>query len=457
MKISAKQSKNPCKKYLTHQRFFTLLTPSLKSGANDALSPLSKMASVNVAELSDSELRKKIKELGKDAGPITKTTRPIWEKKLVKLLAEKDGVVQEEPKKERRKSKGRGAAAVSPAPKKTPSRSTAKGKKLAMFSSDEEPEQAILKSVQTSPIGFPSPTVITQRLEIKKTSSPVQNGKNYIAPSTTSSLITTRRKSSNIFNSNENRKTATVKSDVTSTMTSKNYGQQQQVSSLRSSKTKKLSEFSDDDFTDSGFKPKVYTYSHVLSSNRVPSDETDFRKPQEDLLFKRPGALPSSSINMRSSTKTELISSSKRSASPIDKALLNPLKDKKELIESQIQATLEKVRKSFKAKKPSPLIAGNLRTVSHTNKNDQDYDDGDDNDNNDEETEEEGHMEDEEIDVKFSPNFLSLWRFMSNKMLLLSLLLVLLIAIFLGLYYVGDKTDAKLGIAHSLGKYYFLT
>jgi len=42
------------------------------------------MANVNV--LSDADLRKKLKDLGVSAGPITKTTRSSWVKKLTKLL-----------------------------------------------------------------------------------------------------------------------------------------------------------------------------------------------------------------------------------------------------------------------------------------------------------------------------------------------------------------------------------
>lgn len=411
------------------------------------------MASINVAELTDSELRKKIKELGKDAGPITKTTRPIWEKKLAKLLAEKNEVVQEEPKKERRKSKGRVAAApvvAPPAQKKTPTRSTAKGKKLAMFSSDEEPEEAILRSVQTSPIGFPSPTVVAKKIEIKKTSSPVQNGKSLIAPSPASSIkTTTRRRTINKIEPNDsNTNTTSIQSSFESSISSRSRrnDDKQQVLSSRSSK--KLSEYSDDDFTDSGsgFKPKVYTHSNILSTNsRIKSAESETLRQQDDLLFKRPTALPSSSsVYTRSTlTKIDLNSSSKRSASPVDKALLNPPKNKTESIASEIEATLDEIRNSYKAKKPSPLTRSS-RTVSHTTKPEKNYDN---NEETEEENEMEDDMEDEEIDVKFAPTF----GFMSKKVIFFSAFIVLLIALIAGLYYVGEKTDVKLGITQSLG------
>ena len=413
------------------------------------------MASINVAELSDNELRKKIKELGKDAGPITKTTRPIWERKLTKLMAEQNGVAQEEPKKERRKSKGRPPAAAPPAPsaqKKTPSRTTAKGKKLAMFSSDEEPEEATLRSVQTSPIGFPSPTVVADKIEVKnkKTSSPIQNGKNLIAPSPASSIkITTRRKTMNKIESNDSdTNTATIESSFKSNISSRSRrNDDNQVLSSRSSK--KLSEYSDDDFTDSGFKPKVYTNSNVLSSNnRLKTAEPEILSHQDDLLFKKPTALPSSSSSvyrLSTLTKTDLNSSStKRSSSPIDKALLNPPKNKTESIASEIEATLDEIRKSYKAKKPSPLIESS-RTVSHTSKIEKNFEKYEET----EEKDEDGDMEDEEIDVKFAPTF----GFMSKKVLFCSVFVVLLIALFLGLYDVGEKTDAKLGITQSLGNY----
>ena len=407
-------------------------------------------SSINVTELSDSELRKKIKELGKDAGPITKTTRPIWEKRLVKLLAEKDGVVQEEPKKDRRKSKSRATAAaapVVPAPKKTPTRATAKTKTLAMFSSDEEPEEAVLKSIQTSPIGFPSPTVLAEKVVVKKTaSSPIKNGgKSQIIPGSPS--VNSRRKTLNTSEYSDIRNRTAAPSSITS-----NNIDQKLVSSRTS---KRISEFSDDDFSDSGLKSKVYTSSNMLSSTRIGSDETDFKKTQDDLLFKRPTTIPPNLDPRSTLTRaSEINRYSRRNSSPVDKALLNPPKDvsksKRESIENEIKATLDEVRKSYKAKKPSPL-ARSSRTLLHSNNKDEPK-------HKDEETEEdeddEEHLDDdEEIDVKFAPIFLSLRRFLTNKMLFLSVIIVLLSAIFAGLYYFGDKAEAKLEVA-DLRKYF---
>ena len=157
------------------------------------------MATIDVHELTDSELRKKIKELGKDVGPITKTTRPIWEKRLIKLLAENNGTEVSEPKKERRKSAGRSTtvtASRSSSRSKTPPRTSNRGKKLAMFSSDEELEEASVRSVQTSPVGFPSPTVsLTSIIDRNKTTDSSSKITATASPAFKKQIETSKRRS----------------------------------------------------------------------------------------------------------------------------------------------------------------------------------------------------------------------------------------------------------------------
>ncbi|XP_066919549.1 LEM protein 2-like [Clytia hemisphaerica] len=389
------------------------------------------MATVNVAELSDSELRKKIKELGKEAGPITKTTRHIWEKRLLKYLAENDEVdAPVVAKKERRKSGGRAAAVSSLTSTTSSSRSSSRtktptrnSKKLAMFSSDEEPEEASLRSVQTSPIGFPSPNVVVAD---KKLSEDLTSIKTVSPKKVNESNINVKRRASSrvVLDSKKSTSTARATSSVAA-----------DDLIYQVPKPPKLSEFSDDDFTDLVSKRRSKASSHVVinshtSTNGLHNDDIDF-KQRENVLMKRTSVtVPSSSTPSASPlNSTTRISNITRRNTP------DRNKDTSS-IDKEIEATLSQVRKSFVSKKPSPL--GTARIISNTKKVEP-------------EEEEEETEDEEELEVQFASTFLTFQNILKNKKTLISIISLIILIFAFGIYFytAGDR-EMKLGITQDV-------
>lgn len=274
-----------------------------------------------VDQLTDSELRKQLKSYGQDVGPITKTTRRLWEKKLEKFQLSGPPDKKEEELKgkttRRRSSISRQSTATRAA---SPSRrkSTAKSKKLAPFSSDEDEPQVPLstsrRSIQTSPIGFPEKQ---ESIPTNKTPLSVLAEKN---------SVTSRRKSS----------------QRTYTLTDSSSNSYQS--------TTRSSEFSDDDFPESKLKQSKRQSLPSNGGHESLITSVSRRRNSVDRL-----SMPRKYVSESGATPTR-----------------NSLNESK--IRDEIDASLLQIRNTFSAKKPSPP---SYRAVRHTS-NEVNYEDQED-------------------------------------------------------------------------------
>jgi len=342
------------------------------------------------------------------------------------LLAEKDeaDAPEPEPKKERRKSTGRAAPTrtSNARSKATPSRTSAKSKKLAMFSSDEEAteDEVTVKSMQTSPIGFPSPEVSLRDISAVPTNSFTKK------QTAASSPLTKRRLSSRV--DAISRKPTGMTSNKPDLIT-----QAYQPS-------RKIYEFSDDDFDES----HKSTYSSLIYStmnglHHRPIDQS--RKDADDLLFKKPTSVPSSTTPTThhfssSPSPSRILSPLVRRNSPL---LDNKISFKEDELRSKIDDSLHQMRRSFSSKKPSPIK--NTQTNLNTKHNNADKEESE---------------SDEELDADIAYSSRNdLWQiFVKNKNNLLILLFSLLFitaAIFTFLYN-SDDTEGLLEGGQPNGK-----
>ncbi|XP_065669546.1 uncharacterized protein LOC100215426 isoform X2 [Hydra vulgaris] len=94
------------------------------------------MAEINVTELSNAELRKKLTEFGKSVGPITKSTRVTLENKLKKLINESEQSISNSSNHKKKVVRKSNISSR----RSSLSRSDSSNLKFAPFSSDEEDE-----------------------------------------------------------------------------------------------------------------------------------------------------------------------------------------------------------------------------------------------------------------------------------------------------------------------------
>lgn len=352
--------------------------------------------------------------------------------KYLLFLAEKDqtDAPEPEPKKERRKSVGRPATRTTNGRSKTtPARSSTKNKKLAVFSSDEEvaEDEATVKSVNTSPIGFPSPEVSIRDVSTFPIDSTT---KKYTAASST------RRLSSKV-DAISRKSTTTYKTKKAPDLMTQAY-----------QPSRKVSEFSDDDLGEpykskytSSYTSSAYSSGYSTSNGLHHRPVVQTRKDADDFIFKKPSAVPSSTTPTThhfssSPSPSRILSPAVRKNSP----LLNKTPFDEEKIRSKVDEGLHQLRKSFSSKKPSPLT--NTRTVSNTKYND-----------TEEESETDEELEDEEIDVEYGSRG-DLWQmFVKNKTKLFIFFFALLFATaaIWAFLYNSDEMDRHLGIGQSNG------
>ena len=366
------------------------------------------MADVNVTGLSDSELRKSLKDLGQNVGPITKSTRNLWEKKLIKLLESSNENEEKKEKKTRRKS-GRVTTAASNTTTstrastrtKTPSRS--RNKKLAVFSSDDDEEdnsvdQLPTKSAQTSPIGFPSPEV-----SVLKDISPA--AAKILKP------VSVVSRKINISNDNQINGVSSMKGEgLTPRRKVLTNNNKSSDFSPRVQHPQRISEFSDDDFTE--LKSKRTNYS-LLNGKGVSSRAANITLPKKTL----------------SSTPTHILNRGSPSVT-LEKSSIN------HDIRDEIDASLSQLRKSYTSKKPSPVFG---KKKSFTNQQN-------------ESEEEDQEFEDEELDAEFASSFASFHAILKNKKILLYIFSAVVIALLaIGFYFYTEEKEGLLRITESNG------
>ena len=319
------------------------------------------MAEINVADLSNAELRKKLTELGKSVGPITKSTRITLENKLKKLLSSKDSEHSNSESADHKKKVGRKSNTSSR--RSSLSRSDSSKVKFGLFSSDEEDESLFdLKKFKSSKetLDYEKTTSLNNKNESSKpkglftsadsdtsnVSPNIQSEKNskaYIPElnnSSTSRKILPPSPSTFISSSS----TVTNKPELLRNSQTVSGQKSAEINSESNKNFKSLNgEYSDDDhivekLTEAKHQNIIKLSNKEIKSSTLPLESNIFRTPTSPVGLSR--------VNGKSVSKYADL-------------------DRK--IREEVDASLAKVRKSFTLKKPSPPTSSHRLKLSSSN------------------------------------------------------------------------------------------